>query len=65
MTKKLSPQYAKVLKHLQRKRGVSVDDLVAEFGVLRHTARALISITKARAGVNVERGEDGRYRIAR
>ena len=64
-TKKLSPRYARTIVLLQRKNGATLDQLVAEFGVLRHTARAMITIATQRAGVTVIRDkETGRYRVA-
>jgi hypothetical protein len=63
MTTKLPPRYARTLQMLKRKRGVTADELINEFGIQRHTARAVVSLTAKQAGVTVERDkETGRYR---
>ncbi len=66
MTKKLPPQYTRTLQMLTRKRGATADEIVAEFGIQRHTARAIVCLTAKAAEVTVERDkETGRYRVAR
>lgn len=47
---------------LQRPEGVTVQQLVDDWGIQRHTARAQICMAKDRAGLKVERGKDGVYR---
>lgn len=39
---------------LQSRKGITVAQMMAEFGILPHTARAMISIGKRRAGLTVE-----------
>ena len=38
---------------LQRAEGVTIAQMMAEFGILPHTARAMVSIVKRRAGLTV------------
>lgn len=46
-------RYDRVAEMLQRPDGVTIAQMMAEFGVLAHTARAMISIGKRRAGLTV------------
>ncbi|MBI4923016.1 MAG: DUF3489 domain-containing protein [Devosia nanyangense] len=62
---KLSPQHTRVLQLLKLKRGISLEELCTEFGVQRHSARAVITLACQAAGVTAERDEKGRYRLAR
>ena len=67
MTKKalpnLTPRYARTLQMLRRKNGVMAEELMAEFTIQRHTARAVISLTAKAAAVTVKRDPvTGRYR---
>jgi hypothetical protein len=50
-----------VLAMLRRKDGVSIAELMEAFGVLPHSARAMISVYSRAAGVRAELRE-GRYR---
>jgi len=46
-------RYDRVAEMLQRAEGVTIAQMMAEFGILPHTARAMISIGKRRAGLTV------------
>ncbi|RIK86604.1 MAG: hypothetical protein DCC69_06580 [Hyphomicrobiales bacterium] len=46
-------RYDRVAEMLQRPEGVTIAQMTAEFGILAHTARAMISIGKRRAGLTV------------
>jgi len=46
-------RYDRVAEMLQRPEGVTIAQMMAEFGILPHTARAMISIGKRRAGLAV------------
>lgn len=47
-------RYDRVAEMLQRPEGVTIAQMMAEFGILPHTARAMISIGKRRAGLTVD-----------
>lgn len=48
---------------LRRENGVTIEELMVEFGWQAHSARGAISIDTKRLGVAAERVEKGRYRI--
>lgn len=53
----------RIVELKSRKNGVSIDELVAEFGNKPHTTRAQISVEVRKRGIAYKL-EDGRYRVA-
>ncbi len=52
-------------KMLRRPGGVTIAEMMSEFGILAHSARAVISVEKRKRGLNVSLDrETGRYSVA-
>lgn len=52
-----------VVELLRRKSGATIAEMVTRFGLQPHSLRAIISVERRKRSLNVERPEQGRYRL--